>query len=194
MILVLLLAWAKGGTTSPRSAVIAIAPVGSVDPDAVARLAPMLRAAFRVDVVVVPPVPVPRQGWNASRGQQLSTAILDDLARVRRPEWERLLGVSNVDLYVPDLNFVFGEADPARSVAVFSLRRLQTGPGTEAKQQSERRAATEAIHELGHTYGLRHCNDPHCVMWFSNTLSETDRKGTAFCAAHAAELTRAPSR
>jgi len=52
----------------------------------------------------------------------------------------------------------------------------------------ERRAATEAIHELGHTYGLSHCSDPTCVMWFSNTLSESDRKGTRFCQAHAREL------
>ena len=50
--------------------------------------------------------------------------------------------------------------------------------------------ATEAIHELGHTYGLGHCADPRCVMWFSNTLSETDRKGTEFCLAHQAELAK----
>jgi archaemetzincin len=89
-----------------------------------------------------------------------------------------------VDLYVPRLNFVFGEADPQRGVAVFSLARLHTPD----RDRFVHRAATEAVHELGHTYGLTHCNDPHCVMWFSNTLAETDRKGTGLCAAHARAL------
>lgn len=53
-----------------------------------------------------------------------------------------------------------------------------------------RRAATEAIHELGHAYGLGHCREPHCVMWLSNTLAERDQKGTSSCPAHA----RAPAR
>jgi archaemetzincin len=190
MLLALLFACVKSGTASPRSAIIAVAPVGSVDPNTIAELVPTLREAFRAEIVVAPPIALPRHGWNASRGQQLSTAILDELAQVRQPRWERLLGVCDVDLYVPDLNFVFGEADPARAVAVFSVRRLGSAASAEARQQFERRAATEAIHELGHTYGLRHCNNPHCVMWFSNTLAETDRKGTAFCATHAAELAR----
>lgn len=53
---------------------------------------------------------------------------------------------------------------------------------------------TEAIHELGHAYGLGHCGDPHCVMWFSNTVAESDRKGMRLCRTHARELARAQRR
>ena len=98
-----------------------------------------------------------------------------------------MLGIADVDLYTPDLNFVFGEADSDRGVAVFSVARLHTMN----RDRFVHRAATEAIHELGHTYGLCHCRDPRCVMWFSNTLEESDRKGTGFCDAHARELQRA---
>jgi archaemetzincin len=169
--------------------------MGSVEPRTTDRLIPRLRDAFRSEVVVVSPLSLPGRAWNAHREQHRSTAILDALARARHPEWERLLGICDVDLYVPDLNFVFGEADAARQVAVFSLWRLHPGEtGTEAQALFERRAATEAIHELGHTYGLRHCDDPRCVMWFSNTLAESDRKGTTFCSAHAAALARARGR
>ena len=77
----------------------------------------------------------------------------------------------------------------AGGVAVFSLVRLQPrGSRRDANALFLKRAGTEAIHELGHTYGLRHCRDPHCVMWFSNTLAESGRKGLTFCAAHASQL------
>jgi archaemetzincin len=88
------------------------------------------------------------------------------------------------------LNFVFGEADARLGIAVFSLARLHTPD----RNHFVHRAATEAIHELGHTFGLTHCDDVRCVMWFSNTLAETDRKGTEFCGAHARAIERAISR
>jgi archaemetzincin len=171
--------------------VIAVVPVGDVDSGAIAALAPALETAFGSRIVVAPGVALVASAYDPRRRQYLSTAILDALAAAKRPGWERLLGVADVDLYVPDLNFVFGEGDPRRGVAVFSLARLHPG-GTDAGARAlfQRRAATEAIHELAHTYGLGHCREPRCVMWFSNTLAESDRKGRRFCPAHAAELER----
>jgi archaemetzincin len=168
------------------TAVIAVAPVGDASAEEVAALVPVLRESFGCDVVIAPAVPLPARAWNVTRRQYLSTALLDALARAKRPEWERLLGVADVDLYIPSLNFVFGEGDSTRGVAVFSLARLH-GPPAPFRE----RASTEAVHELGHTYGLTHCDDPHCVMWFSNSLRETDRKGTHFCRRHTAKLAAA---
>src|SRR5688572_11739594 len=153
--------------------VIAIAPIGEVPVEEVSRVAAVVREAFGCEVAIVSEVPLPTSAWSASRRQHLSTALLDALARAKRPEWERLLGVADVDLYVPRLNFVFGEGDSRRGVAVFSLARLRHAD----KDLFRKRAATEAVHELGHTYGLSHCDRTDCVMWFSNTLTETDRKG-----------------
>jgi archaemetzincin len=139
-------------------------------------LVPILGDAFGADVFTTDSIPLPDDAYNASRGQYHSTVLLDALATHKRPEWERLLGVTDVDLYTPDLNFVFGEADSRRGVAVFSLARLHTTN----HDRFVHRAATEAIHEISHTYGLGHCNNSRCVMWFSNTLDETDQKGTPF--------------
>jgi len=166
--------------------VIAVAPVGRTPREAVEQLLPVLRETFHCDIVAAAGVFLPTSSFNASRAQYLSSAILPVLAAVKRPEWERLLGVADVDLYVPDLNFVFGEADARRGVAVFSLDRLRDAD----ERLAARRAATEAIHELGHTYGLGHCSRSNCVMWFSNTLVETDRKGVRFCPEHERELAR----
>lgn len=177
------------------SPVIAVAPVGDILEAVLAELRFVLAAAFGAEIITVPAIPLPSSAYNAERRQYHSTRILQQLARVKPRRSERLLGVATVDLYVPELNFVFGEADARRGVAVFSLARLQTGGSDQnARTLFLRRAATEAIHELGHTYNLGHCTNPHCVMWFSNMLAETDRKGLAFCADHASQLTRARSR
>jgi len=169
-----------------KKPVIAVAPVGRTPSEAVERLLPVLRETFRCDAIAAPRVSLPASAFDASRGQSLSSAILPVLAAAKRPEWERLLGVADVDLYVPDLNFVFGEGDTRRGVAIFSLARLHDAD----EKLVARRAATEAIHELGHTYALAHCSRSDCVMWFSNTLAESDRKGVRFCPEHEKELAR----
>src|SRR5262245_21136670 len=173
------------GPASTSKPTIALAIIGDAPRDVIAELTPILRETFGAAVVAAPRLALPASSWNESRRQYLSTKLLDALASAKRPEWERLLGIADVDLYVPDLNFVFGEADSRRGVAVFSLARLRAGAD---EALFLRRGATEAIHELGHTYGLSHCDKPTCVMWFSNTLAESDRKRTKFCPEHAREL------
>ncbi|MCX7000071.1 MAG: archaemetzincin family Zn-dependent metalloprotease [Candidatus Sumerlaeota bacterium] len=126
---------------------------------------------------------MPMEAFNPARRQYLSTALLNLLSEKFMAPGRRILGVCESDLYVPELNFVFGEADMKRGVAVISLSRLhQEFYGLPPDEKIfMRRALTEAVHELGHTYGLPHCRDPHCVMFFSNSLADTDRKGYRFC-------------
>jgi archaemetzincin len=168
-------------------ATIALAPIGDVDRSTLEALAPIVADRFGARVQIVEAVPLPPVAWDAGRRQWRAAALDDALARALRSGWERLVGVTDVDLYTPGLNFVFGEAQPSRGVAVFSLARLHDPE----RARFVHRAETEVVHELGHTYGLGHCSNPHCVMWFSNTLAESDHKGSRFCAAHAAELQRA---
>jgi archaemetzincin len=168
---------------------IVIAPVGQVERRLVGWVAEDARAVLGRDVVVADGVPLPSEAFSQQRHQWRSAVILDTLADAKRPDWLRLLGIAEVDLYAPDLNFVFGEADERRGVAVFSTARLRLG--AESTDQLRRRAATEAIHELGHTFGLRHCSRPSCVMWFSNTLAETDTKDVRPCVEHSRALARA---
>jgi len=171
---------------APEKPVIAVAPVGRTPSVAVEGLLPVLRETFLCDAIAAPRIALPASAFDASRGQYLSSVILPMLAAAKRPEWERLIGVADVDLYVLDLNFVFGEGDARRGVAIFSLARLHDAD----QKLLARRAATEAIHELGHTYALGHCSRSTCVMWFSNTLAESDRKGVRFCPEHEKELAR----
>jgi len=168
---------------------IALTPMARLDSILLEEVKSAVESAFGRQVIVTDPVPLPSSAHDEERDQWRASMLLETLHEHLKPGWERLLGIADVDLHAPGLNFVFGEADPRRGVAVFSIARLGTvGEATEVRG---RRIRTEAVHELGHTYGLGHCSRHDCVMWFSNTLAETDRKGAAFCEAHARELARA---
>lgn len=130
--------------------------------------------------------------YDAQRKQYLSSAILEKLRTIKKSECERLLVIVCVDLYVPGLNFVFGEADFQTKMALISTTRLREEfyglPDNEqSKMVSEveplfiERVTKEAVHELGHTYGLPHCANRKCVMHFSNSLGDTDYKSYLFC-------------
>ncbi|MFQ5957612.1 MAG: archaemetzincin family Zn-dependent metalloprotease, partial [Candidatus Brocadiales bacterium] len=126
---------------------------------------------------------VPAEAYNTRRNQYFSTEILRALNKMRPSGRLYLLGVTELDLYVPTLNYVFGEALPLRNVAVISLNRLREEfYGRDANRSMfVERMTKEAVHELGHVWGMRHCPDPHCVMYFSNSLEDTDRKSDSFC-------------
>jgi archaemetzincin len=119
--------------------------------------------------------------YDQRRKQYLSPLLLRRLGNAE--EGERVLGIADVDLYAPGLNFVFGEADLDSRIAIISLHRLRQEcyglPPHEALFRE--RAIKEAIHELGHTSGLGHCPDRECVMHFSHSLPDTDLKKASFC-------------
>jgi len=178
----------NSGTGGPVSDNVIIHPFGRIDQHLVESVRYAVEQRFRVKASVGSRLEVPATAFSRQRGQYHSTAILQFLSAIPGGEGETRLGILNVDLYVPSLNFVFGEA--STRVAVFSLARLRWAPTGRKPDEAAllRRAITEAVHELGHVWGLRHCTRRDCVMWFSNTLGETDRKGSEFCKRCAQEL------
>ena len=124
-----------------------------------------------------------RSRWTKAAAQYYSTAILQRLERAADLD-ARVLGVTACDLYVPVLTFVFGEAQLDGNCAVVSTARLQEEfygmPGREELHRE--RLVKEAAHELGHTFGLRHCADWRCVMSSSHGVERLDVKGADFCA------------
>ncbi len=119
-----------------------------------------------------------------TRGQYHSTAILQGLALLKPPSDSRLLGVTPLDLYVPVLTFVFGEAQLGGPCALVSTHRLAEefyGLPADPARAAER-LRKEALHELGHTRGLRHCRDWRCVMASAHSVERLDIKEARFCA------------
>jgi len=121
------------------------------------------------------------QAYNPERKQYFSSKLLASLKKTEREE--RVVGIADVDIYVPRLNFVFGEADIVSGTAIVSLCRLRQEYYGLAPDEALflQRATKEIVHELGHTFGLEHCPHNKCVMHFSNSLADTDLKEEHFC-------------
>ena len=123
--------------------------------------------------------------FDTFRRQTYSTAVLARLAQAPLPEGTALLGVTEADLFVPVLTFVFGEAQLPGRAALVSMHRLREefyGLPPDAGKLRER-LLKEALHEIGHTQGLRHCGDWRCVMVSSHAVEKLDVKEDDFCAA-----------
>jgi archaemetzincin len=132
-------------------------------------------ALLGIQATLLPKASIVAPSYHPQRRQDNAELLLD---RVRLAPGHYILGVTNRDLYIEGLNFVFGLADSPGKAAVISLSRLSAGTNESAFHA---RAVKEAVHELGHTRGLGHCADPQCVMAFSNSLTDTDKKGKEFC-------------
>jgi archaemetzincin len=162
---------------------ICLVALGEVDKGILSFLQPELEKVFEKQVKIAEALEHPDYAYNPKRDQYHSSEILEKMKKVKFEGCDRVLGIGDVDMYVPSLNFVFGEADFYDRVAVISLVRLRQGYYglPEDNKLFQKRALKEAVHELGHTYGLRHCPDPKCVMHFSNSLKDTDIKSHIFC-------------
>jgi archaemetzincin len=160
-----------------------IIPIGEIEAEALAYLQNNISQIFNIDCQVHDAIAIPPEAYDSRRGQYYSPIILQKILNSVPASHNRILGVIDVDLYVQGLNFIFGQADLQHGIAIISITRLrQEYYGLPPdKKLFYLRMLKEAVHELGHTYGLDHCTDFHCVMYFSNSLQDTDRKGVDFC-------------
>ena len=145
------------------------------------RLKDRVGGVFHCQVEIEPGLSDLAQAYNAERKQYLSSKLLAALGKAQKDE--RVVAITDVDLYVPRLNFVFGEADVSSETAIISLCRLRQEYYGLAPDEALflERASKEIVHELGHTFGLGHCPNNKCVMHFSNSLADTDLKEAYFC-------------
>jgi archaemetzincin len=166
---------------------IGILLIGKVDLHVVDRIQENLNMTFPNTTceLIDRTLPIPKEAFESKRQQYRSNVILSKIRSLAAKEdsLDHILGIVDVDIYVPELNFVFGEAECPGKAALISLWRLRP-EFYDAAPNIERfveRSTKEAVHELGHALGLRHCSNLFCVMYFSNSIFETDRKQSLFC-------------
>jgi archaemetzincin len=154
---------------------------GNADPELLAGVRAHVEKIFRLPARLEVPAIRPDEAFDEERKQHSSRRILLWLASNRPRGAVRLIGLTDADLFIPVLTFVFGEAQLKGPVAVVSTARLAGAglPGEAARLPI--RLRTEVIHELGHTFGLLHCRSPRCAMARSASLRDVDAKQPDLC-------------
>ena len=159
-------------------------PIGELDARLLRAVAPALADSFRVPCRILVRGLDPRFAFHPVRGQYHSSELLQAMQRYAADGAWRVLGVTAVDLYIPILTFVFGEAQMGGPCAVVSFHRLTQqfyglphDPGLLAD-----RLVKEAVHEVGHTFDLTHCEDFSCAMAPSHAVEWIDLKESTLCA------------
>lgn len=165
-----------------------ITGIGSVAMPCLIRLKDYLSKVYmNIEFQVYPALlspPLSAFDWN--RMQYISDKLLEWLAKFKKKmSADLVLGIGAVDAYTPGLNFVFGQAVLGGGIALVFTPRLRLNADEELFFE---RLAKESMHELGHSFGLGHCPLVDCVMSFSNSIIDVDRKKAKYCAKCARKL------
>ncbi len=147
-------------------------PMGGISVDLLTDLSDAL-AAYGLRCEIEADRLLPQEAFDPSRGQYRAEEVLGRVSG----RSGAVLAVTTEDMFAEGLNFVFGLANLGRPGAVVSVHRLRSSD----RERFLARVLKEAVHELGHTWGLRHCANAACVMAFSNSVQEADAKGKDFC-------------
>lgn len=164
--------------------VIEITPQGAIDNFILDHLQDNLSLIFAADVYIGKRQPLPEYAYNKARRQYSSLEILKEIAKNKKDKEKKILAVINKDLYAGGLNFVFGQASSEDGICAISITRLYPSYYRLPKNKNLflKRVLKETVHEIGHLLNLRHCPDSRCVMHFSYTIEDTDKKDCRFCA------------
>ena len=162
---------------------VTICSVGSVDEGILEHIAKCISIRCGLTCRISLRTENPRYAYNDTRCQYNSKLILKRLLQQSPLDTFRLIGVTTVDLYVPILKFVFGLAQIEGKCSIISLHRLCPRFYDQPSNPDLllTRVEKTALHELGHTLGITHCRNRHCVMYSSTRIEDTDFKHSEFC-------------
>lgn len=162
---------------------IGIMPFGEI-PEIVPKIiAGNIIAYLNLLAEIIPRAENPDYALNGKRLQYDAGTILMNLESSCLNNYEKVIGILDVDLFVPIFSHVFGEAKQEGKYALVSLFRLKKNPDGSVPPSTlfYERAAKVALHELGHLYNLFHCEDKRCLMHFSGGLEDLDETPLYFC-------------
>jgi archaemetzincin len=133
--------------------------------------------------------------YDPARRQYNGTTLLKKIDTEFAADYSKTLALFNIDLFIPILTYIFGQAFLNGRMGIASIYRLSNeryGIRSDGKLLVER-FRKEAIHELGHMFGLIHCPDPVCVMRSSTYVEDIDQKNHTLCPKCRVQLKRSNS-
>jgi archaemetzincin len=154
-----------------------------MDPVIPAKISQAVQKVFGLKTETISLLDNAEFAYNPLREQYSSTSILEKLSGLAPAQAYKILALCEVDLFIPILTYVYGEAQLSGKTCIVSLFRLknQENPLKNLTEVFEKRFIKEAIHELGHTFGLQHCPDHACLMHYCRSIDDVDQKSDQFC-------------
>ena len=161
---------------------IVISPIGEIEPGLCQQIQTHVERIFGSQTELVSLLSDVDFALHPQRRQFNSTVILAKLAEMMPAHTGKVIAITQLDLFIPILTYVYGEAQLGGKAAIISLFRLLEGFTYQSANPSiEQRAIKEAVHELGHTFNLRHCPEKTCIMHYCRSIRDVDRKSDQLC-------------
>jgi archaemetzincin len=168
--------------TSQGRNIILISPIGETNTELIEAIAGEVKRVFGFATETRSIIADLSPALDQNRQQYNSTLILGWLAAEVPPQVLKVLAVTQVDLFIPILTHVYGEAQLGGTASIVSTYRLnEGGSGVNIARKYIDRIVKEAIHELGHTFNLRHCPEEACIMHYCRNEDDVDRKSDQLC-------------
>ncbi|HKU81335.1 MAG TPA: hypothetical protein VJP76_04120 [Candidatus Tumulicola sp.] len=172
---------------------VRIVPINTIDAAFLDRLALCLEERFLSSARLERALVLPRSSLNAARQQLFLSTLTSKVLRAFPDDAGVRLAITDFDLYKTSHRFIFGDGDDAQGVAAVSLYRLRSEFYGEPPDPNAlfQRTLKESVHQLGHAFGLKHCYNARCAMYYSNSIFETDNKLPHLCEVCDRRLNRA---
>jgi archaemetzincin len=167
--------------TPPKYSIV-ISPIGDVDHLQLNQVQMAVHELFGYETEIIHLISDIDFAFDPVRDQYYSKSILERLADLAPIHTIKLLAICDVDLFIPILTHVYGEAQLGGKTCIISTFRLkQALHSINPQKKIHQRIVKEAIHELGHTFNLRHCRNDTCAMHYCRTITDVDKKSARFC-------------
>jgi archaemetzincin len=168
--------------TSQTEHIILISPVGDLGADLIDTIAAEIKRVFGFSTEVNTILQDLTFALDQNRNQHHSTMIIEQLAANTPSRALKVIAIAQVDLFIPILTHVYGEAQLGGTACIVSTFRLNEGrSGTNISPKYIERIVKETVHELGHTFKLRHCPEKTCIMHYCRNEEDVDRKSNELC-------------
>lgn len=162
---------------------ICVLPLGNIGLDYFEKLKKDLGRVFGFKIRLADKIESPDYAYDKEKGKYNARIILNEFNKINLENCEKALVITDQDLFSEDLNYIFGLAETNGRNCIISTKRLnlQFYNAKDKKDLFYKRILKEIVHELGHVFSLKHCQNKKCVMHFSNSVKDTDEKESEFC-------------
>ena len=161
---------------------ILISPIGDFDSDLFDDIRLRIHAVYGYECDVAPLLNDLSFAYHAARDQYHSTLVLSKLDLSAPKNYLKILALTHVDLFIPILTYVFGEAQlDGRACLVSTFRLNEDNISLNPDKTFRDRIVKESIHEIGHTFNLKHCKNNDCIMNYCRSVKEVDVRKDNLC-------------